>query len=361
MNIPELTCREAEEFYEQTNYYLIERAPFGQGGMSCVYLALDKQNKPVAVKMLHPNTQLMDELEVSKARFDLETRVLQQVCHPNIVPLLDCGTYKQQGEEQLYYVMPYYKRGSFCTTLSTMIKGREEFVVKTLAEVCDGLQYVHNEKKVIHRDIKLGNIFIDNTGKPRIADFGIARNLEEDSTLTSEEVFLGTPEYSAPEKARCEEIETPLSDVYAVGVCLFAALYFENGRYALSHQPVFPYEGRAGLDIIVNIANNDKRKKLRLREDIKNAKLLHSITTHLLARDYRTRPSAKEAARMLRRWLNSPDNIPAGNRVVAQNLNTTWIVAGILTAAATLASAAAFAYAYTPQRQFELEKTQVVK
>ena len=192
----------------------------GRGGMGAVYLAkrADGQfEKEVAIKLLKRGTDTDEILR----RFHAERRILAQLDHPNIARLLDAGT---TDDGLPYFVMEYIEGASITDYVRngrlSVAQGLQLFL-----KVCDAVQFAH-QQRVVHRDLKPGNIFVRQDGEPKLLDFGIAKLLASGNdaielTLTAERRF--TPVCASPEQARGETV-TPASDVYALGALLYELL-----------------------------------------------------------------------------------------------------------------------------------------
>ena len=187
------------------------------GGMGSLYLARDTNpntNRLVAVKLLLANLDSGDLRE----RFAREARALAALNHPNIVDIYDSGEF--QGSP---FIVMEYVRGE---TLGEKIKRRAPMSLsqqlKLMVELCSGLSHAH-EAGIIHRDIKPANLMVDQYGRLKILDFGIAR-VSEGLTrvgvqVTQLNMRIGTPGYMSPEQIEGGDIDRR-SDVFAVGaVC----------------------------------------------------------------------------------------------------------------------------------------------
>jgi TolB-like protein/cytochrome c-type biogenesis protein CcmH/NrfG len=192
----------------------------GRGGMGAVYLAkrADGQfEKEVAIKLLKRGTDTDEILR----RFHAEQRILAQLDHPNIARLLDAGT---TDDGLPYFVMEYIDG----VPVTRYVCEGECSVAQRLQlflKVCEAVQFAH-QHRVVHRDLKPGNIFVRQDGEPKLLDFGIAKLLASgdekiEQTLTAERRF--TPVCASPEQARGETV-TPASDVYALGALLYELL-----------------------------------------------------------------------------------------------------------------------------------------
>jgi Protein kinase domain len=191
----------------------------GSGGSSVVFRALDVQHdRAVAIKVLQPELWSRTAPE----RFLREIRVAAKLQHPNILPLFDSG--KVDG--LLFYVMPFVPGESLRTRIKRDGALPIGEAIGIALDVSSGLSYAHAQG-IVHRDIKPGNILLSE-GRAVLADFGIARALEEspESRLTSHGFAPGTPTYMSPEHAGAEEVDAR-SDLYSLGCVLFESLVGE--------------------------------------------------------------------------------------------------------------------------------------
>src|SRR3712207_2371546 len=191
------------------NKFVLERE-IGSGGMSRVYLGRDEVlDRPVAIKVLKPD---LGETDIG-TRFRREGRTAAKLSHPNIVQVYDAGEGEMDGRETSYIVMEYIPGGDLKALIDKKgsLTGAE---LTRLSGVAAGLAHAH-ERGVIHRDIKPHNILLDENGRPKLADFGVARALDA-SQATRTGSYLGTALYSSPEQLRGDGV-TPKSDVYSLG------------------------------------------------------------------------------------------------------------------------------------------------
>ena len=184
----------------------------GEGGMSYVYKAIDKQlQRTVAIKTLKPNYV---EQEKFVERFKREAQTAANLNHPNIVQIFDWGI----GDEP-FFVMEYIEGN----TLTSIIANKRTISMNDIlfigAQVSSGLQAAHS-KGLVHRDIKPGNIMITPEGKVKVTDFGIVSLQNEESDITKTGSILGTASYISPEQAQGKPVSKE-SDLYSLGTVLY--------------------------------------------------------------------------------------------------------------------------------------------
>jgi serine/threonine-protein kinase len=210
----------------------------GHGGMGVVIKARQLPfNRPVALKMMRDDC--LDPAEV--ARFHREAQNMARLKHPNIVQVYAVGAI----DGRPFFAMELVEGGSLARRIAGQIQPADQAArwVQTLA---GAMHYAHGQG-IIHRDLKPGNIVLTADGTPKITDFGLARRLEGDATLTHDGKVRGTVYYMSPEQARGDNTEIgPLSDVYALGVVLYELL---AGRP--------PFKGATNYDTLVLVRAQD--------------------------------------------------------------------------------------------------------
>jgi TolB-like protein len=185
--------------------------------MGQVYLATDaRHDRKVAVKVMKPACSSV----VGSQRFLREIRIAAQLSHPNIVPVFD----SDEVDGRPFYVMPFIEGENLRQHLSEETMLPVEQVIRWGVEVCEGLMFLHSHG-IVHRDIKPENLLVQ-ADRLLISDFGLARALDRavDTSMSSEQVVLGTPTYMSPEQATGSAKIDGRSDVYALGCVLYEML-----------------------------------------------------------------------------------------------------------------------------------------
>jgi serine/threonine protein kinase len=266
---------------QKVGSYLIER-PIGQGGMGMVYEATDSRlHRQVALKVIQTGRS---EQEIKRFCFEAESAARLQ--HSNIVPIHDVGS--ENGLN--YYTMDFIQG----VTLDDWLRRREKTFrdrIKVLEKISRAIDYAHRNG-VIHRDIKPGNIMVDEQGEPHIMDFGLARSIEDTSVMTIAGAVLGTPSYMSPEQAegRVEAITTQ-ADVWGLGAVLYEAL---TGRP--------PFSGESVYQTLAFVSSKDPVPPRNIDRSIPRD--LQTICLKCLEKNPQQRyESASDVAADLRAWL----------------------------------------------------------
>jgi serine/threonine-protein kinase len=187
----------------------------GRGAMGIVYLAKDpKIDRTVAIKSLHPG--LFEQDKTAKDRFQQEVHALGRLIHQNIVSIFDTGEDPKTGNP--YIVTEYVAGMSLAERLKEGPPLSIEQACRIGAQLCSALDFAH-EKRIVHRDIKPGNILVSpDLQTVKLTDFGIARL--EGGGVTQTGQLVGTPRYMSPEQCRAEAIDGR-SDLFSVGAVLY--------------------------------------------------------------------------------------------------------------------------------------------
>ena len=252
----------------------------GQGGMGAVYEARQTHlDRSVALKVLPPH---IGRTKAFSERFLREARSLARLNHARIISVYDFGC----TESELYYFIMEFVDGM---DLRRMIQSKALSVPDILSivpQVCDALEYAH-EEGIVHRDIKPENILLNKKGEVKIADFGLAKLMDQSSVvqnLTQVGQIMGTPQYMAP-----EQIERPAkvdhrADIYSLGVVFYEMLTGELplGRFAPPSQQTHT---DTRLDPVVLRALNklpdDRYQQARdIKTDVETILSGRSVTVH---------------------------------------------------------------------------------
>jgi len=184
-----------------------------RGGMAEVYRARDQLlDRPVALKVLFP------ELSVDRSfveRFRREAQAAANLSHPNIVPVFDWG----EDGGTYFIVMEFVDGRPLSSILRTAGPLHPDRAAEIAADVAGALSYAHRHG-VVHRDVKPGNVLITEEGTIKVTDFGIARAVNTEESLTQTGAVMGTATYFSPEQAEGMGVDSR-SDIYSLGVVLF--------------------------------------------------------------------------------------------------------------------------------------------
>jgi protein kinase-like protein len=241
-------------------YETLER--IGGGGMADVFRAHDHTlDRDVAVKIMRP--AFAQDPEFAE-RFHREAEALGSIDHPNIVHVLDYGT----STDGPFIVMELVSGGTLRDLMR--VRGRVDQYAATqiAAGIADGLDAAHI-RGVLHRDLKPDNVLLDSEGRPKVADFGIAR-IAAATAITRTGEILGTPQYLAPEQMTGDVVDER-ADVYALGVILYEML---TGTQ--------PTGGITASEIVSRRLRADPRPPSRL---VAIAPAINTLVLRALARD----------------------------------------------------------------------------
>ena len=184
-----------------------------RGGMAEVYRARDQLlDRPVALKVLFP------ELSVDRSfveRFRREAQAAANLSHPNIVPVFDWG----EDSGTYFIVMEFVDGRALSSILRTAGPLHPDRAAEIAADVAGALSYAHRHG-VVHRDVKPGNVLITEEGTIKVTDFGIARAVNTEESVTQTGAVMGTATYFSPEQAEGMGVDSR-SDIYSLGVVLF--------------------------------------------------------------------------------------------------------------------------------------------
>jgi serine/threonine-protein kinase len=310
------------------DYELLEQ--IGRGGQGVVFRARQKSlNRTVALKVISLG-QWASEAHVK--RFRREAEAAARLEHPCIVPIYEVG----EREGSCYFSMKFVEGGQ----LDEVIR-REPMPPRRAAElivkVARTVDYAH-EHGILHRDIKPGNILLDKNGEPHLTDFGLARLVESESTVTRTMEVLGTPSYMAPEQAEGDNAAVgSATDVYGLGAVLYQLLTahppfaggttYETIKLLLDTEPRQPRLWNPKIDrdlstICLKCLEKDPQRRyssaLALAEDLE---------CWLEGRPIAARPISAPA-RIWRWWRRNPKLVATGVAGLALGAAAIWLFRG---------------------------------
>jgi len=273
-----------------TGYEIIHEVH--RGGQGVVYQAIQKATKrKVAIKVMKEGPFAGSR---DKARFEREVQILGALNHPNIVTIHDSGI----ASGHHYFVMDYISGQPLEVWMASGQRSIEE-TLKLFAKICEAVNAAHL-KGVIHRDLKPGNIRIDNQGEPHVLDFGLAKmataevtNGSRPQVMTVTGQFVGSLPWASPEQAEGapDKIDTR-TDVYSLGVILYEML---TGK--------FPYEVIGNMrDVLDRIMKSEPAKPSTIRRQVNDE--VETIVLKCLSKERERRyQTAGELARDLGHYL----------------------------------------------------------
>ncbi|HEY7327387.1 MAG TPA: serine/threonine-protein kinase [Gemmataceae bacterium] len=259
-------------------------AAVGQGGMGVVWKARQKRpDRLVALKMFRAG-DLASPTDVQ--RFRNEAEVIAQLDHPHILPVYEVG--ERDGVH--YFSMKLVGGGSLADHLDSF-RADPRAAARLLGTIARAVHYAH-QRGILHRDLKPSNILLDAQGEPHVSDFGLAKRVETDSSLTQSGTLVGTPSYMAPEQTRSQKgAVTTATDVYGLGAVLYALL---TGRP--------PFQGETVMDTLEQVREREPEKPSRL--DSRVDRNLDTVCLKCLSKDPDRRyASAADLGEDLERWL----------------------------------------------------------
>jgi serine/threonine protein kinase len=232
--------------------------------MGAVYRGLQMPlRRPVAIKILQRKGE--DDDFGFEERFKREAYAMAALTHPHIVQVYDCG---DAGENFLFISMELVNGGD----LSDAIKGGKctpDVALKLIPQICDALQVAH-EHGIVHRDIKPANIFLTADGRAKVADFGLAKKFDSQSTFaTKTGMSMGTPDYASPEQFDAVADLDHRADIYSLGVMMYQMLTGSLPRGSFK-----PASKRVAIDpriddVLVKCMEHDRAERYQSAAEIK--------------------------------------------------------------------------------------------
>ena len=265
------------------NYEILEQ--IGCGGMGVIYRARQRHSRRiVAVKRV---LSYRADSHGALQRFRREAQAVASLDHPNILPIYEVS----ESEDGLpFFSMKFAEKGSLQENAASL-RDEPRKCVQLMAKVAHAVEYAHS-RGVLHRDIKPGNILLNDRGEPLVSDFGLAKLLDGNNDLTRSLTTFGTAGFIAPEQANGAAADfTPAADVYSLGAVLFNVL---AGRP--------PFLGSNPVSVIRQASETQAPKLRSLAPSLDRD--LETICARCLERDPKARyQSAGDLAADLERWL----------------------------------------------------------
>src|ERR1043166_6383792 len=266
------------------NYEILEQ--IGCGGMGVIYRARQRHSERiVAVKRV---LSYRADSHGALQRFRREAQAVASLDHPNILPIYEVS----ESEDGLpFFSMKFAEKGSLQENAPSL-RNAPRTCVQLMAKVARAVEYAHS-RGVLHRDIKPGNILLNDRAEPLVSDFGLAKLLDGNNDLTRSLTTFGTAGFIAPEQAGGAAADfTPAADVYSLGAVLFNLL---AGRP--------PFLGSNPVSVIRQASETQAPKLRSLASSLDRD--LETICAHCLERDPKARyQSASDLAVDLERWLD---------------------------------------------------------
>lgn len=266
---------------QEINNRLVLQSLLGRGGMGAVFLAYDKNTKTKkALKFL------LDESEDRELqrRFEREAQIASQMVHPNIIHCFGMGEF----EGKPYIEMEYVQGQSLKELIETKGTLDPQWILDIIGQTASALEEAHR-KGIFHRDIKPDNIMISDKGGVKIADFGLAKDLNV-TAMTKTGTAMGTATYMSPEQVKGEKVDAG-ADIYSLGATLYHAVVgkapFEGKVMEILQQVVtkpvsFPQDtshlSTALKNLIKKMMKKDRQARLQtMREVLKEIEKVYRV------------------------------------------------------------------------------------
>jgi len=269
------------------SYVLVKQ--IGKGGMGAVWKAWDKKlTRWVAIKFL-----LVSEDE-DVLRFQREAKLAARLRHPNIAPIYEVGEQQatQAGEQNRHYLAMEYIDGQ---TMSSATDLPIPVILDLFMKVAQGIEAAH-KAGVVHRDLKPANIMLTSDKWPYVMDFGLAKAIQAESSLSVSGAVMGTPAYMPPEQAQgqLDQIDGQ-SDVYSLGATMYAVLCKKQ-----------PFTGQTPMEILMKVCKDEPPSLKSHNPQIPDE--VEKIVLKAMAKDKAERYASSQAlADDLKRYLSNQE------------------------------------------------------
>lgn len=292
ISLPTAAITAADSLPKQIGAYRILRE-IGRGGMGVVYEAEQpRPQRTVALKVMRPGITGTSALR----RFELEAHVLGRLQHPGIAQIYEAGVAQSIDGLQPFFAMEFIRGTTIHRFVAESKLGIRERL-RMMAAVCDAVHYAH-QRGVIHRDLKPGNILVDESGQPKILDFGVARAIDDDMQVTTAHTdvghIIGTLQYMSPEQISADPSELDIrSDVFSLGVVTYELL---------THRLPFDLRGKM-IHEAARIIREEEPSRLSTTDRVLRGDI-ETIVAKAMSKDKALRyGSAAEFAEDIRRFL----------------------------------------------------------
>ena len=263
------------------DYELIDE--IARGGMGVVFRARQVSlNRPVALKMILAG-QFASGEEIQ--RFQTEAEAAAKLDHPSIVPIYEIS--QQEGHH--FFSMKLIEGQSLAQCTSEYTADHHK-AVELMCKLARAVHHAH-QRGILHRDLKPGNVLLDQENEPHITDFGLARQVESNSDLTRTGAVLGTPAYMPPEQAQGDKQLTTAADIYSLGAILYELLTGQR-----------PFRASNPIEIVMKVLNEAPKPPSEMGTKVDRGLELICLTCLDKEPDNRYE-SAEALARDLERWM----------------------------------------------------------
>jgi serine/threonine protein kinase len=324
-DVPQEAAAYVDDPGRQLGQYVLVKQ-IGKGGMGAVWKAWDKKlTRWVAIKFL-----LVSE-EEDVLRFQREAKLAARLRHPNIAPIYEVGEAPamQAGQSTRHFLAMEYIDG---TSLASAINFPIPELLDIFVKVAQGVEAAH-KAGVVHRDLKPQNVMLTSDKWPYVMDFGLAKALQAESSISVSGAVMGTPAYMPPEQAQgqLDQIDAQ-SDVYSLGATMYAVLCKKQ-----------PFQGQTPMEILMKVCKEDPVAPRKHNPEIPAP--VETIILKALAKEKADRYASSAAlAEDLKRVLSNqeiaaqgPSSVKLAARKLKRNLWPVLAVAALLVAGGVVA------------------------